>query len=397
MMMIESSSGIPENMKEAKLPRRDLVVLPLLSLLTVVVCLLASEVVARHYFVAFRVDSCRVGDDTVGFRYRPNCTSHLKAGEGRWVTNQFNDCGYRTKESCGPKPRGAVRIALLGSSMSEGIFVGYDDTFAARTARQLTMELGRPVEVQNLSGERCFPVCAFNRVDEALALKPDLLMLAFSPFDLEHLDPAEISNRHEPFLVHPPSATEPTSINQNALERLWTLFGDSSAAFAAQHYLFQNTSTYVGIYLHHGTHADYLRVPLSPAWEKRLEGFDVLLVEIANKATAANVPVVLVELPSFAQVALLKMQNNHEGVDPHVIGDRLKQIASLHGIQFIGTLDAFKLGPDANKDFFVVDTHMSAEGNDVISRALVEQLIKGQDEALLDHNRTQQAALKESR
>src|ERR1700733_9444277 len=86
-----------------RLPRRDLVILPLLSILTIAFLLVGSEVGARHFFPeSAGGDPCRVSDPTIGFKYRPNCTSRVKSAEGPWVMNHYNDCGYRTQQSCGP-------------------------------------------------------------------------------------------------------------------------------------------------------------------------------------------------------------------------------------------------------------------------------------------------------
>ena len=114
-----------------RLPRRDLVVLPLISILTITLLLLGSEVAARHFFPeSSGGDSCRVADATIGFKYRPNCTSRVKSAEGPWVVNHYNECGYRTNQSCGAKPSGSTRIALIGSSVAQGSYVGYDEIWA---------------------------------------------------------------------------------------------------------------------------------------------------------------------------------------------------------------------------------------------------------------------------
>jgi hypothetical protein len=378
-------------MQEAKLPRRDWIILPLLSLLTIAVLLLAAEGAARHFFVSVRDDSCEVDDSTISFRFRPNCTSHGKASEGPWVTHQFNDCGYRTRESCGPKPPNTTRISLLGASSAEGFLVAYDETFAVRAATQLTLELGRPVEIQNLGREECYPICVFHRVDEALALKPDMLLVAVSPTDLERMDPSEVPNRYKPM---PPQALDQAQLRHkmdphHAFNAVQDLVAHSHVGIAALYFLFQDPATYVRMYLFSSERAAYLRTSLSPAWVKRLEAYDILLDEMAQKARNANVPIVLVEDPSFAQVSLVSMSNIPPGLDPYAFNERLRQIAERHGIQFIDGLDAFRHGPAANQLFYVVDGHMNRKGCAMLGNAIAEQLIKGQRAALLGQNEAQ--------
>ena len=380
--MTESGANNSENVKEAKLPRRDWVILPLTSLLTIVICMLTAEAEARCFFVSDERDVCWIGP-SYDSGYRHNCISHQKTSEGPWVTNQYNDCGYRTKESCGSKPAGTTRIALLGTSMSKGVYVEYDQTFAVQTSRQLTSILGRPVEVQNLSRQYCYPICVFRMVGEALALKPDLLIVTIDPWDLEHLDPAEMPGRFKPAQSEVTGATDTDLKNLTPLRRAKAMVLTSAAGVAAAHYLFQDTSLYARLYLAYGDRADFLRKGFSPTWEKRFGALEILLGEMAQKCSASNVPLVLIEVPSLAEDSLLKEQNLPAGVDPYAFNERLKNISMRHGIQFVDVLDAFKSGPEPNQLYYVVDTHMNGEGHALVSRVLVEQLIKGQRAALL--------------
>jgi hypothetical protein len=379
---------------EAKLPRRDLILLPLVSLLTIAVLLVAAEGLARYFFYSQRDFSCEVDDAAIGFRFRPYCKSRDKFAESEWIDYSFNDCGYRSKESCGPKPAGTSRIVILGASAAEGYLVAYDETFATRTANQLTQQLGRPVEIQNLGREQCYPLCIYHRMDEALALKPDLLLIALSPIDFDRLDPAEVAGRNEPMKpVQDPLVFRHKLAPRNILSAVQDFVAHSKAGIAALHFLFQNPETYVRMNMLNGEHANYLRSSFSPAWEQRLEGSDVLLGEMAQKAHDAHVPVALVELPSLGQAALLSMKVTPPGLDPYAFNKRLREIADRHGILFIDALDAFRHGPGANKLYYVVDGHMNGQGSALLSGTLTDQLIEGERNALLGQEqvRTQPA------
>ena len=87
-----------------KLPRRDIVLLPLISMLTLLCMLAGAEVITRIVWPEQIVNSCQVPDPSLGFRYRPNCSSTMKSAEGPWYTNDYNECGYRSAASCGPVP-----------------------------------------------------------------------------------------------------------------------------------------------------------------------------------------------------------------------------------------------------------------------------------------------------
>jgi hypothetical protein len=364
-----------------RLPRRDLIVLPLLSILTITLLLFGSEVAARHFFPeSSGGDPCRVADATIGFKYRPNCTSRVKSAEGPWVVNHYNECGYRTTESCGPKPSRTMRIALIGSSVAQGSYVGYDEIWATRAARDLTRMCRRPVEVQNLGREVCLPICEFHRIDEALALKPDLAVMTVSPYDLEHLVPSDIPDVSNPLQQRPASTAAPETLSP--LKRAQNLVTESRAVTVAEHYLFQDPSTYMRIYLAYGDKADFLRTPFSPLWEARLEGFDLLLREIAEKFHAAHVPFALIEMPSLAQVSVLALKSPPPGIDPYALNQRLEEISSRHGVQFINVLDSFRRTPGSNKLFYMVDGHLDGKGQVLVSAPFVDQLTQGTTPAL---------------
>jgi hypothetical protein len=384
--MTQSTAGKPDYSKEARLPRRDIVILPLLSLLTIAACLMVSEAATRRYFVYKSKDSCEIDSANVSSRHLPNCTTRLKAAEGPWVTNQYNECGYRTKEPCGPKPRGSIRIALLGSSASEGLFVAYDQTFAARAASDITRISGCTVEIQNLGRAGCDPVCVYHQTGEALALKPDILILAIDPYDIRHLDLAQMPYRN--MTVLPRQTADPTADVYDPLMNVKAFIARSTSIVAAEHFLFQNTSIYDRIYLHYKDNADYLRAPFSPLWEKRLAAFEVLLTEMARKSNAAHVPIVLIETPSLPQLALARENNLPAGVDPNAFNERLMQISSQLGVQYVDGSAAFQHAPELNKLFYVTDGHLNGEGHAYVSRELVEQLSKVQYSVLLGSHET---------
>ena len=95
------------------LPRRDLWLLPLIALLTMLALSAAAEVGARMGWPEQKFNSCKIPDRALGYRFKPNCTSVMKAAEGPWFTNTYNSCGYRSPQSCRAAPAGTRRIALI--------------------------------------------------------------------------------------------------------------------------------------------------------------------------------------------------------------------------------------------------------------------------------------------
>lgn len=363
-----------------RLPRRDLFVLPLLSFLTVIFLFGASELTARFFFADHEKDSCEFTDPVAGISFRANCTSRTKASEGPWVTNSYNECGYRTNESCGRKPAESLRIALIGSSVAQGWNVDSSKTFANRTAHVLTQRCRRPVEIQNLGREQCSVVCMYRRLDQALALKPDLLMITISPYDIETLLAAEVRDRDAPAK----SAVNTADQQQRHLflRRLQRIVTNSRMVVAMEHFLFQDPGTYLRLYLAYGDKADFLRPPFSPAWQERLNNVDLLLGEMAEKSEAAHVPVVLIEVPNLPQVSAMFVQPQPSHVDPWALHRRLEAIAAAHGMGFVDTLDEFSKTPGSNKMFYLTADHLNADGDALVSAAMIRELSEGAHPAL---------------
>ena len=148
---------------DQRLPRRDFVILPLLCLLTVCVMLGAAELLANQFFDETGSETCGVRDPLYGYRIRPNCSSWRKAAEGPRVENTYNDCGYRSRESCAPPPPGTIRVATLGASTAQGMKVAQDQILTARLGGLLTTSCRRPVEFQTWAfpaTNRSINICA---------------------------------------------------------------------------------------------------------------------------------------------------------------------------------------------------------------------------------------------
>lgn len=322
-----------------------------------------------------------VDDARIGFTFRGHCTSRGKTAEGPWTTYQYNSCGYRSNAPCGPKPAGAARISLIGSSVALGVFVPYEQTLAGLTETKLSELYKKPVEIQNLGRPDCSVGCMFHRFDEAMALKPDILVLTVSPHDIFITTPADVADRYEPV---PPSHGPKVADKQNhsLLRRLRISVNTSFTAIAAEHFLFQDSDNYLSLYMNYGDQADYLRKPLSPAWNERLANAELLLGEMADKAHAAGVPVVLEEMPDEPQVAMLLTKKKFPNADPLVFNQRLAAIAHRHGIALADPLDEFRGTPSPSRDFYVVNGHLNGQGYTYISAALLKAISRLKNNAL---------------
>jgi hypothetical protein len=363
----------PENVSRG-LPRHDFIILPLLSILTVAVMFGMTEAAARMISPEVRLDSCRMHADAGGDRYQPNCTSRTKLFNGPWVVNEYNECGYRSRASCGKKPAGTIRIAALGTSAATGFMVPYQQTVWGIMEKTLTQECRRPVEVQNLAvfGTGLNLAEQAHRVDEALALKPDLIILMASGNDLPGVEDWRPSGVPGVQVVAPPKKQMDVG---EFLDGLKIMVRRSAAMTALRYFLYRDDQTYLKIYMStQGEDMGYLRVPFSPKWQQRLSIFESLLGTMADKARAQGVPFVLVPSIFRAQVLLLHLQGEFPGIDPYAFDRQMQAIAQNHEFLKYEVSGDFGQVKDSRNLYYLADGHFSPQGHEIFSQAIIRQI-----------------------
>jgi hypothetical protein len=182
-----------------------------------------------------------------------------------------------------------------------------------------------------------------------MALKPDAVVYAVNPFDLSRdTDPLQIAHRNDPVL--PPHAPAPAPLAQgkaiavrNAAKAVQNLLNSSRTFTMAQHFLFSNPDTFLKIYLADGE---------------------------------AGIPFIVMSLPARAQVILAaKGQPYPPGTDPFAFDREIQSFCDRSGVPYVPALKAFSQTPDGDKLFYIVDTHITGEGDGVIARLLVRKLL----------------------
>lgn len=361
----ESQSGV---VPSPSLPRRDLWLLPLLSLATVLVLLLGSEILSRLIWTEQVEDSCKVVVPGVGTRFRPNCVSKTKVPEGPWIRNAYNACGYRTAASCGAKQPGEVRVAVLGTSYSYGYMTPYEDAYTSLAGTALSKACRRPVDFQNLGVPNLNLVGVYRRLPEALALEPSLVLLSVSPLDFrEVISPEALASRNVDHL-----ATDEVLSRKSPNWLKWTIvepLKQSRTMYMLQHYAFQDTETYLNLYLLYGDKVGYLNKDFSPIWKARFANFDVLLADMVAKTKQAGVPLVVLAGPVASQIAL----DNDEpraGMSADAFPNEIRRIAGKYGVPVIDPLPAMSNQPHPMQMLYVVDGHVAAKGQSFLAASL---------------------------
>jgi hypothetical protein len=371
----DSSATDTKSLPAADLPKHDYVLLPLISVLTIVILFSVAEGLTRWIWPEQKFNSCEIDDAVNGTRFKPNCSARVKNAEGPWTTYQYNDCGYRGQTSCATKPPGSARIAIIGSSVAQGLYVPYEQTYFGRLASDLNRTCDRTVDIQNLGVLNVSPIDTYRRIPEVIGLKPDVVLYLVAPFDLEkQIDPKALAERDAPARTNGSPAV---TLARSPMKRFQEEVIKGRSVLVAQYFLFENKETFLRVYLLYGDKADFLRQPFTAAWQKRFAEMDVLIGGMADELRKAGIPLVVAAVPSRAEAALLSTRPPPPNVDPFAFGQRIDEIATQHGAAYVDLTGAFSKIPDAQNMYYVVDGHVAAEGQAVMARAISRKLQDG--------------------
>lgn len=377
-----SNAGDPGNLKEAKLPLRDWLLLPLLSLLTMLALILVPEESGRKLFPAEAgsMSPCIVkGNAPTETRAIPNSVCHYKTLDSPMVEYRFNACGHRTDMKCGVKPDGAYRIVVVGSSMTMGSGVRVEDAFATTLPAALSQRTGRTVDLYNeaIAGPAGDPFSIANRFSEVLAAKPDLILWVLTPGDIYQKDPGQ-SNTPAPQSgkeAEPGSRSLPL---MNLFDRAVAPLRGSAIKVFMEHYIYKSQYILVNSASRSGEDTvGFMRQPTSALWLERIQQFDGNAQRIMEQAQKAGVPVVAVVLPADASAAMISRGSWPAEFDPYWLGGQVRTVVESRGGIYLDILHGLRTIPEPDRNYYPVNGHPDAAGHAVLSRLMADGLTDG--------------------
>lgn len=390
-------------MREAKLPRRDWIVLPLLSIATMAVVIVVLVIASHRLFrrPMATLERCLIRNDrSTGIRTIPNSTCSEQLAESDLVNYEFNSCGHRAGVECGPKAPGTFRIVAVGSSFSFGSHVQREQTFAALLPAELSRRTGRRIELYNESLIGGWPRRVTLQLDDILAAQPDMILWTFTPADLRFasllvwsdVDPVAVPEPVKkagfaPATWYRIKASFANNSIPDAIAAVWNyetqVFTNTRMGLLLENILYSSQERYVSSYLN-GSPAEvgFLRTDLDANWRSNLHDFDEDAAAIESRAVAAGVPVVAALLPNRAQAAMIPMGTWPQGFDPFNVTRELRSIITKHGGTYVDLLQGLRTIPNPERGYLRVDGHPDARGHAMLSQLLAAALTDGSVPAL---------------
>ncbi len=354
-------------MTKPPLPRRDLWLLPLVSVMTLVSMCVTAELGARIFYAEQPENSCKVPDRLVGGRYVPDCTATEKAAEGPWVTEHYNAYGFRASQSWTPFPPKTTRIALIGTSFADGLFVPYEETAGATLAASLQSACHQPVEVL-IAGSYGFTGHALERrLKDTLALKPQVALFMFSARDL--LQITQQGDEGEDIAKQP---AQPSRAGLLPLVR--GMVSSSRLMTVVQHFLFRNRSWYIPMYLRNGDTSDFLRAGLTPSWKQRVASFAAEVDRLDELSKSAGATLALLYVPLEPQAVLASQTNTpRDEIDPFALGAAIGDMAAKRGVEYHDGTSDFAVLADPQDAYYTADGHLAGKGQSIVGADVAQQ------------------------
>lgn len=163
---------------------KNIIINLMLLFLTVLICIIAMEILLRYTHLFGAGIACSEPDYTVGWRFTPNSKYWFKKEGNHPITGRINSYGWRDKDWSLVTPQNTYRAAVLGDSFVEAFQVESNKTFLALTEQRLNERKDFKVELMN------FGQSGFTQTEELLILKkeveqfyPDMVIVFFYPLN----------------------------------------------------------------------------------------------------------------------------------------------------------------------------------------------------------------------
>jgi hypothetical protein len=352
---------------EMSLRCRDYLWLPLVALGTMSAILLGGELASRALWYQRGSETCAVQRTNKAPSFKPHCIQTQKWFETGTIEEQFNDCGYRTAESCGPKLSRQVRGVVLGTSIAMGYMVEYEASFAALVTDNIRRACDIPFDLQNLSmvdTDRLMPQLS-DRLGDVDKLDPDFAVFTVSTYDFTHkLDPVT------------PTSSDEVSISFNRVKK-WidNYVRYRSHLFAILRRLaFINSDFYMKSKLSNKDDYGFMDEPLAPIWSDRFSALDRLVGLVAGKARSLHIPLFVMFIPTDPEIRLGADQTLVK--NPQILEQAFAELAKKYDVILVPAAAALRLHSTVPDLYFPIDGHPAAAAHAIIADVLTDEILR---------------------
>lgn len=386
-------TGAVEEKAETKLPRRDWILLPILSLATVIVIVTVLAFVAHKTFskTTSGVRACLDMSDPSGVRGIPNCEIWEKNAEGPPVKYKFNSCGHRANMDCGPKPPGTYRIVMVGSSYAFGQDIPTEKTIASLLPVLLSQRTGRSVDLYNEGMGQAYARNVALHFDEALAAQPDVILWLLTKYDIERATvvgtdlnfiPSSVAGNTRAKIAYRVKQIAAMKTNSERLgfieQYAEDLFQVSETGTMLMHGMYKSQSLYMkAALINSGHRLWYVQAESDPVSRQYLQQFEDYAAQIANKARAAGIPLVAALMPDRVQAAMLSKGDWSSDFSPLRLDDEIRAVVTRYGGTYVDVLRDFRNIPSSEQYYLPVDGHPDERWQPIVAGLLAEKLTDG--------------------
>jgi hypothetical protein len=361
--------------------RRDLLLMPLIGILTIAVVGVTAELLARaHHFYESAAGMAACLDDSDparGVRGIPNSVCREKSLESDDIEIRLDSRGYRSDRELGPKQLDVYRIVLIGSSVALGERTQFENSPAALLAPQIAALSGTRVEVYSEGMAWGFARNADLRIRDAIDLQPDLILWVVTPLDIA---------RSEDTLARLPDSPPPANgigkLKYEVLQYIRSHGGDIVIGQVLRHYLYelQSENQFVRSALQNLSPDDeqgFLHITQGPAWQQHWADFTRHAQSMIMRAHDAGIPMAVAFAPNRLQAAMISRGAWPAGFDPYGINRGVQSRVEAKGATFIGILPRYAAVPGTEHLYLALDGHPTDSGYHFLAQAIAEELTSG--------------------
>ena len=380
-----------------RISRRDIVLLPLIAVLTPFTLMQTTEIVLSHLYVksARHLGSCMdFAHADAGIPNFPNCSTVDKLYETPLVHYSFNECGLRSVAGCEATTPGTYRIAMLGTSVGMGQWVEYDQTLAPQIEHDVANATHKKISVANYSRMEEAPPLMLHQLPEILQKKPSMVLVVVSPYDVKissarsedviHIAQMAKANRYQwwgQYLQIILRENNASAIAQTMLAHMRSRMQQYRMATLVEEFLYSSQSRYLHQYLE-GDNAEtgYLDEHPTASWEQSYASFSTAVRQMAALTEADHIPLAVALLPTHAQVVMLedpKLTAQYKEFDPDFVDEKLNAIVEDNGGVFLDIFKDCAARKNLGKQYFFENGHPNGIALTIYAQMIAERLTSG--------------------